>query len=207
MPERPTGFSVILQRFKTEFGPPYFPKEDLNDRHKAVGWYDEQTQSGWAILCAGRGTVVLPFRRDEDAEPPFMERLDPPRPDRRGRSTALQQASPALSWDKWLLYLDLWFENELSLAVEIVKGRQKGQLIPFIPSPILPSPTLDGLPPPMSEIKRAIWRRDGGRCVDCGSSENLHFDEEIPRDRGGSVSLENTRLLCRACNLRKSNRL
>ncbi len=29
-----------------------------------------------------------------------------------------------------------------------------------------------------SWVKRAVWKRDGGKCVKCGSKNNLHFDHD-----------------------------
>ncbi len=48
-----------------------------------------------------------------------------------------------------------------------------------------------------------VWQRDGGRCRNCGSRSDLHFDHVIPRSWGGSSTAENMQLLCRRCNLRK----
>jgi 5-methylcytosine-specific restriction endonuclease McrA len=48
-----------------------------------------------------------------------------------------------------------------------------------------------------------VWQRDGGRCCNCGSRSDLHFDHVIPRSWGGSSTAENVQLLCRRCNLRK----
>jgi 5-methylcytosine-specific restriction endonuclease McrA len=53
------------------------------------------------------------------------------------------------------------------------------------------------------ETRLFVWQRDEGRCRNCGSQENLHFDHVIPRSRGGSSTAENIQLLCRQCNLRK----
>ncbi|MGH9735010.1 MAG: HNH endonuclease [Candidatus Acidiferrales bacterium] len=41
----------------------------------------------------------------------------------------------------------------------------------------------DGLPQNRlipSEVKLAVWKRDGGKCVQCASRDNLHFDHVIP---------------------------
>ena len=43
-------------------------------------------------------------------------------------------------------------------------------------------------------VKLEVWKRDGGRCVKCGSTDNLHFDHIIPRSRGGT-SLTSTHLV------------
>lgn len=59
-----------------------------------------------------------------------------------------------------------------------------------------------------SEVKKEVWKRDGGKCVICGNSENLHFDHELPFSKGGtSLSVKNIRLLCMKHNLQKSAKI
>jgi hypothetical protein len=59
-----------------------------------------------------------------------------------------------------------------------------------------------------SEIKLAVWKRDRGQCVVCGSEENLHFDHVLPFSRGGSsLVAKNVQLLCARHNLEKSDRI
>lgn len=58
-----------------------------------------------------------------------------------------------------------------------------------------------------SEVQRLVWERDNGQCVKCGSKDNLQFDHIIPVSRGGNNSAANIQILCRRCNLRKSNRI
>jgi len=55
------------------------------------------------------------------------------------------------------------------------------------------------------EVKIFVWRRDGGRCVKCGSKENLEFDHIIPISKGGSNTARNIQLLCEKCNREKGN--
>lgn len=57
------------------------------------------------------------------------------------------------------------------------------------------------------DIQDAVWRRDNGRCVKCGSQENLEFDHIIPFSKGGSNSIRNLQLLCEKCNREKSNHI
>lgn len=59
-----------------------------------------------------------------------------------------------------------------------------------------------------TSVKLEVWSRDKGRCVKCGSQENLHFDHDLPFSKGGtSLTAENVRILCMKCNLSKSNKI
>lgn len=59
-----------------------------------------------------------------------------------------------------------------------------------------------------SHVKKDVWKRDQGKCVLCGDSKNLHFDHDLPFSRGGtSLLVNNVRLLCAKCNLRKSDKI
>jgi 5-methylcytosine-specific restriction endonuclease McrA len=58
-----------------------------------------------------------------------------------------------------------------------------------------------------AEVKRAVLKRDGGRCTfvgdgghRCGSRERLEFDHITPVARGGQATVTNLRLRCRAHN-------
>lgn len=59
-----------------------------------------------------------------------------------------------------------------------------------------------------SHVKLEVWRRDGGRCRECGATDNLHFDHIIPFSRGGSsLTAENIQLLCARHNYEKRDRI
>ena len=59
-----------------------------------------------------------------------------------------------------------------------------------------------------SEVKREVWKRDGGKCVSCGDIKNLHFDHDLPFSLGGtSLSAKNVKLLCMKHNLQKSDKI
>lgn len=62
-------------------------------------------------------------------------------------------------------------------------------------------------PPIPREVVDAVYKRDQGRCVYCGSTENLQLDHIIPFSKGGATSVENLQLLCQKCNLEKSNKI
>jgi hypothetical protein len=55
------------------------------------------------------------------------------------------------------------------------------------------------------EIRQRVWQRYGGRCAECGDGQYLEFDHIIPVAKGGSNSDANVQLLCRKCNLKKSD--
>ena len=56
--------------------------------------------------------------------------------------------------------------------------------------------------------RRALFARDGWRCVYCGtSSGRLTLDHVIPRSKGGESIWENVVTACAPCNLRKGDRL
>ena len=56
--------------------------------------------------------------------------------------------------------------------------------------------------------RRALFARDGWRCVYCGSaSGRLTLDHVVPKSRGGDCVWENVVTSCAPCNHRKGNRL
>jgi 5-methylcytosine-specific restriction endonuclease McrA len=56
--------------------------------------------------------------------------------------------------------------------------------------------------------RRALFARDGWRCVYCGTANSrLTLDHVVPRSRGGDSVWENVVTSCAPCNLRKGNRL
>ncbi|MCK5024427.1 MAG: HNH endonuclease [Thermoplasmata archaeon] len=58
-----------------------------------------------------------------------------------------------------------------------------------------------------SNVKMAVWRRDGGKCVECESKEKLEYDHIIPISKGGSNTERNIQLLCEKCNRKKATHI
>ena len=57
-----------------------------------------------------------------------------------------------------------------------------------------------------TNVKISVWKRDGGKCVMCGATDELHFDHDLPWSKGGtSLTTENVQLLCARHNLQKSD--
>jgi 5-methylcytosine-specific restriction endonuclease McrA len=56
--------------------------------------------------------------------------------------------------------------------------------------------------------RRALFARDGWRCVYCGTANHrLTLDHVVPRSRGGDSVWENVVTSCAPCNHKKGNRL
>jgi 5-methylcytosine-specific restriction endonuclease McrA len=55
------------------------------------------------------------------------------------------------------------------------------------------------------ELRLAVFRRDGFKCVGCGATSDLEADHIIAVDQGGATALSNLQTLCKPCNARKGN--
>ena len=51
-------------------------------------------------------------------------------------------------------------------------------------------------------VKRVVWKRDKGQCVQCGSRYGLEYDHLHPVCLGGGNSPDNISLKCKPCNQR-----
>lgn len=63
-----------------------------------------------------------------------------------------------------------------------------------------------GWPKPVANqpgIRELVYKRDGYRCLKCGTQEDLTLDEVVPRAKGGKRSVENCQTLCGPCNRKK----
>jgi hypothetical protein len=59
-----------------------------------------------------------------------------------------------------------------------------------------------------THVKLEVWKRDGGRCVVCGATDELHFDHIVPYSKGGSsLVADNVQLLCARHNLGKRDKI
>lgn len=59
-----------------------------------------------------------------------------------------------------------------------------------------------------ASVKLEVWKRDKGKCVVCGSTDNLHFDHIIPYSKGGSsLVADNIQILCARHNIAKKDKI
>jgi hypothetical protein len=59
-----------------------------------------------------------------------------------------------------------------------------------------------------SWVKLEVWKRDHGRCQQCGVASGLHFDHIIPYSKGGSSKdPANIQILCGRHNLAKHDKI
>lgn len=102
-----------------------------------------------------------------------------------------------------------WEKEEI--ARKIKERQRRRELEKLVTKELIDNGELFGeqpkRPPIPREVVDAVWRRDGGRCVYCGSTENLQLDHIIPFSKGGATTVENLQLLCAECNRKKSNHI
>ena len=83
-------------------------------------------------------------------------------------------------------------QQKLNTARSLMRAEEAGK------------PTREPIP---QELRRAVYERDGGKCLECGSGFELQYDHVLPVALGGATTLENLQLLCADCNRRKSSSL
>jgi len=122
------------------------------------------------------------------------------------RVRAYEKIKPGIwSYNGMFHLVDSWRENDggrsvFKFRLEPVEGEED------FTSPAPTEPVRRRIIP--TAIKLAVWKRDGGRCVQCGATDELHFDHDLPWSKGGtSFSIDNVQLLCMRHNLRKSAKI
>lgn len=126
---------------------------------------------------------------------------------------------PGLSLKRGVLYRDsVWSYDEsiemrevfdkIAKLYELSRGNLS-QLSPYEQRRLLEDDTATAAVvrlarlPLVESVRHEVWRRDQGKCVQCGSKEKLEFDHIIPFSRGGSDTARNIQLLCELCNRTK----
>lgn len=148
------------------------------------------------ILMSRRPGAPYDDRIEEDGRVLFYEGHD--RPQTRGGpepqnglflravSQHREQGAPA---ERVRVYekmrTGIWTFNGIFRLVDGWREEANGRLVFKFRLEVDPdaTPVVDSREPPLeqnrlipTDVKLAVWKRDGGKCVDCGSSDNLHFD-------------------------------
>ncbi len=109
-----------------------------------------------------------------------------------------------VGYNKEHWYLKPVLINEIEYLLEVLPLLIEPDFIPFEQN------TDDDTTDPKTDryiskcVKISVWRRDCGKCVECGSQEKLEYDHIIPVAKGGSNTERNVQLLCEKCNRQKS---
>lgn len=113
----------------------------------------------------------------------------------------------------WWWYRDrFWWDDEgldaSAVKVCVLDGdlsrRQRAEALAEARAAMLGEQPPPADAPGLSQIVRfAVWCRDRGRCVDCGSADDLGFDEILPPASRGSKAAANVELRCVACHERR----
>lgn len=55
-------------------------------------------------------------------------------------------------------------------------------------------------------LRWEVFKRDGFRCLHCGTQDKLTADHIVAESKGGPTTLENLQTLCAPCNSRKGTK-
>jgi HNH endonuclease len=114
-------------------------------------------------------------------------------------------------WTWWMFGGEFYWTNEdwesleiraLILEASHKKAQRVHRAMSVVDNENAAQPDSNREPVP-DEVKILVWQRDRGKCVKCGSQENLEYDHIIPLSRGGSNTARNIQILCESCNRSK----
>jgi hypothetical protein len=97
--------------------------------------------------------------------------------------------------EPWWDETEAWeYENDRRIEAEQKAREAVLRARPYVKKPI------------SSRLRWRVFRRDGYRCLFCGSLEDLTADHIIAEVNGGPTEFENLQTLCRPCNSKKGAR-
>lgn len=170
-----------------------------------------------ARVFADRGGILLRERQwfAGSGTPPI--RLDP---DEHTRMVRLQSERPCLvaqyrDRTYWWYDDEIYWTNNADYSSDDIKAllfareRQHQRQLDHAHAVMAAagSPAAQKREPIPREVKRAVFERDAGKCVECGSTFEIQYDHIIPLAMGGANTVENLQLLCAPCNQTKGGRL
>lgn len=92
------------------------------------------------------------------------------------------------------------------IDIGLVEPVEGGYYVPAAEEwpPVQRTGTRDRIP---AYTRDLVFERDGYRCQECGSADDLTLDHVIPWSKNGPDTEENLRTLCGSCNSRKAARV
>ena len=106
--------------------------------------------------------------------------------------------------DEKKLFAEIKQEEAKRLRLERLKKKARQELLEEDFKNIPEDERIRHIP---EDVKELVWRRDGGKCIECGNKERLEFDHIIPFSKGGSNTARNIQLLCERCNRSKKDKI
>jgi hypothetical protein len=174
---------------------------DNNSEVVRLGWSLSRMFTGRYAVQAGRR--LFPARWSKTAIEKVLEaQRDDPVPMLRVGKRALWYFHDHFYWDDdglaeddvkaLVLQRERKLQRKLQSAHSLMRADENGK------------PTRVSIP---SEVRRAVFERDGGHCLECGATFDLQYDHVLPVALGGATTVENLQLLCADCNRQKSDLL
>jgi 5-methylcytosine-specific restriction endonuclease McrA len=143
---------------------------------------------------AGRYAAVSPITPEQMTNAKLLQREQP---------VAVLQAGDKQWW--WFQDCFYWEDEFLTahdvMALVMDRERRKQRKLERAHAALRqeadPTPRREFIP---VEVRKAVFDRDGGRCVTCGSNFDIQYDHIIPFSMGGASTVENLQILCAPCN-------
>ena len=172
----------------------------LREDKKAGFFYNRPLLFWRSYYFKGAGTPQIRFKRAD------MEAL------KRNQAThPVQVAEQKTNGRAWWWFEDSFFWEDDGYGADdvfaLIRDRQRKKQRQLQRAKTLLA--VDEGPPRREpiprEIRQAVFERDGGRCVECGSTFNIQYDHILPFAHGGATTIENLQILCADCNRQKSD--
>lgn len=103
--------------------------------------------------------------------------------------------------------IDAWIENDgrrdvFKYKLQITTEQETTNQVVNVDEGLTPSRIIP------TKVKIQVWKRDKGKCVRCGATDEIHFDHIIPYTKGGtSNKAENIQILCARHNIQKGDKI
>jgi 5-methylcytosine-specific restriction endonuclease McrA len=165
---------------------------------KNGGWSRRLSLIGWRYeFAVGSKTLTRPLGRGAWEVMSAHQRAEP---------VSFLEADGRAWW--WFEDAFYWEDEQLEPAdvLALIRDRErrrKRKLERAHTALVLDREQIQRRQPIPREVKLAVFERDGGRCVMCGSAFELQYDHVIPVAMNGASTVENLQLMCAECNQRK----